>query len=435
MVKSGSRSTDGSMRIEFPYDRDGLAVDLPDRNVRQVLRLRPIPALPDVKKTLLQAMRSPLDSPPLLELARGRKDACVVVSDVTRPVPNRAILPSLLQEIENAGVQPERIIILVGTGLHRPSTAAELSEILGQDICQRYRIEHHAGRDTAAHEYLGDTPRGTPVWVDRRYTESDLKIVTGLVEPHLMAGYSGGRKAICPGLCAIDTIKVWHGPRFLESELATTGVLEGNRVHEEATAIAALAGCDYAVNVVLNSQRQPTALYGGDLSSVFASAVRAYDDIGAIAVPEPADIVVTSAAGHPLDTTWYQSIKGLVGALPAVRKGGEIIMAAGCREGIGGEEFTRLCLETSDLQEFARRLHQPGTFTLDQWQLEELAKVARHANVSLVTSGLNAALVRRLHAGSFPTVEEAVANAVSRYGNEASIIAIPEGPYVLPRPN
>ncbi len=421
------------MRVKLDYDRHGLDVTLPDANVQQVLDLTPPPAIPNVAESLELALAAPLKSALLTELAQGKRTACIVISDVTRPVPNREILPPILATLEAAGILRENILLLIGTGLHRASTPAERVEMLGRDIAGKFRIEDHDGRDLSAHRYLGDTPRGIPAWIDARYVDADLRIVTGLVEPHLMAGYSGGRKAICPGISAVETIRRWHGPELLESDLACVGSLKGNPVHEEALAVAALAGCDFAVNVVLDSKRRVAALHAGALNDVFEAAVASFDRIGVVHIDRPVPIVVTSSAGYPLDATWYQAIKGLTGALPAVERGGTIIMAAGLQEGVGGKEFRELVCVTRSFDEFMCKLRRPDFFVIDQWQYEELAKAARHARIVVCTDESRHADLARSLVEPVKSVEAAVQEALQRHGQGARILVIPHGPYVLPR--
>src|SRR5262245_28821671 len=261
----GSSSQTTRMRITLDYGRTGLEVTLPDDRVVGPLAIRPAPALEDPAAAVADALARPIGTPPLAQLARGRKDACILVCDITRPVPNRVILPPLLRTLEEQGIARRDILILIATGLHRPNEGAELDEMLGRDLVANYRIENHHGKVLDEHDYLGTTPNGVPVWLDQRYVRADLKITTGLIEPHLMAGYSGGRKVICPGIAALETGKVWHGPRFLEHPKADCGILVGNPVHEENTRIAKMAGCDFIVNVCMDGQRRITWVGAGNM--------------------------------------------------------------------------------------------------------------------------------------------------------------------------
>jgi nickel-dependent lactate racemase len=419
------------MRVMLEYGRTGLEVELPASRVVRKLGYRECAPIADPRAELAKCLAEPLGTPPLLELARGRRDACVVISDITRPVPNELILGEILPQLEAAGIPRERILILVATGLHRPNLGDELIEMVGPEIASRYRIENHYGTRLNEHTYLGESPRGVPIWIDSRYVQADLKITTGLIEPHLMAGYSGGRKLICPGLAALETVKVWHGPDFIEHPKADCGFLEGNPVHEENTWIGRRAGCDFIVNVVIDAQRRPLQIVAGDMEQAFYRGVEFVRGIVRDTIPEPADIVVTSSAGYPLDTTFYQSVKGMTGALPIVKQGGTIIVAASLSQGIGSPEFAGLFEEHPSLEVFVERILGKDYFVLDQWQLEELAKVRRKAKVKMVSDGLPAATIDRLFVESAPSVEAAVAASLAEYGPEATIAVIPKGPYVL----
>jgi len=420
------------LRVTLDYGRTGMTVELPAERVVGPLAIRDVPPLEDPNAAVVEALRNPIAARPLRELADGRKDACILVCDITRPVPNETLLVPMLRELHEAGIPPERVLILIATGLHRPSTAAEKVEILGSEIASRYRVEDHHGTRLEEHTFLGVTPRGVPVWIDTRYVQADLKIATGLIEPHLMAGYSGGRKLICPGIAALETVKRWHGPEFLEHPRADCGLLEGNPVHEENTRIGRMAGCDFIVNVTLDSVRRVTSVVAGDMEEAFLAAVRFVEGIVRAPVARPVDIVVTSSAGYPLDTTFYQAVKGLTGCLPIVKQGGTIILAASLSEGIGSPEFASLFNENRSLEGFMERILGQDYFVMDQWQLEELAKVCRKARVKVVSDGLSPEVLARCFVEPAPSVEEAVSASLEDYGPEAEIAVIPKGPYVLP---
>lgn len=419
------------MRVKLEYGRTGLEVDLPDDRPIRTLAYKSAVPLADPEAVLRQKLLQPTGTPPLLELARGRRSACVVICDITRPVPNQRILPPLLATLEEGGIPRDQIVILIATGLHRPNLGDELVELVGQEIVDKYRIENHHGKVLDEHEYLGDSPRGVPIWVDRRYVEADLKITTGLIEPHLMAGFSGGRKLICPGICALETVKVWHGPDFLEHPHADCGILEGNPVHEENTWIGRHAGCDFIVNVVIDAQRRELAFVAGDMEQAFLEGVDFVRGVVTDTVEKPFDVVVTSCAGYPLDTTFYQAVKGLTGALPIVKQGGTIILCASLTEGIGSPEFQRLFRENDSLEGFVKRILGRDYFVMDQWQLEELAKVCRKAKVKVVSTGLDAATLNSLFVQHAPSVEQAVSDSLVEYGRDATLAVIPKGPYVL----
>jgi nickel-dependent lactate racemase len=420
------------MRIALDYGKTGLEVEIPDANLVGPLGLRAVEPLPEPEKALAAALANPIGSPPLVELARGKRSACVVICDITRPVPNEFLLRQILPTLEQAGIPRDKILVLIATGLHRPNLGDELVELVGSEIASRYRVENHYGRNLAEHTFLGNSPRGVPAWIDSRYVRADLKITTGLIEPHLMAGYSGGRKLVCPGIAALETVKVWHGPDFLEHPLADCGVLNGNPVHEENTRIARMAGCDFIVNVSLDKDRRITSLVAGDMEKAFLKGVEFVESVCKVTIPEPCDVVVTSSAGYPLDTTFYQAVKGLTGVLPIVKQGGTIIMAASLSEGIGSPEFRRLFTENANVEMFMQRILGKDYFVLDQWQLEKLAHVCRKAKPRFVTTGLTPDVLSQLFVDSAPSVEQAVAEALATYGPSARIAVVPKGPYVLP---
>jgi nickel-dependent lactate racemase len=420
------------MNITLDYGKTGLSVTLPaERLLVPPLTIRDAEPLADPVAAIDAAIANPIGSPSLTELAKGKKTACVVVCDITRPVPNATILPAILKTIEAAGVPRAGITILVATGLHRPNEGAELVELVGEFVATNYRCENHFGKDRDSHEYLGTTPNGVPAWIDKRYTRAELKITTGLIEPHLMAGYSGGRKLICPGIAALETVKVWHGPRFLEHPKADCGIVEGNPVHAENTLIAQMAGCDFIVNVCIDGKRRVTWVGAGDMIKAWEAGVEFCRETVKSPVPRAVDVVVTSCAGYPLDTTWYQAVKGLTGALPIVKKGGTIVLAASLTEGLGSHEFQKALWEYEANGQYDKPSPH-ATCEMDEWQLVMLKKVLAHCKVKVVSQGIPADVLRRCRVEPVATVELAVADSLAAYGAGATLAVIPKGPYVMP---
>jgi len=420
------------MRITLDYGKTGMEIDLPDRIVVGPLAIRPAPPLPDPEAAIAAAIAKPIGSRPLPEITHAKKTACILVCDITRPVPNKLILPPLLRTLEAEGMKREDILILVATGLHRPNEGAELEELVGADVARNYRCENHHGKARDQHDYLGMTPNGVPVWIDSRYVRADVKITTGLIEPHLMAGYSGGRKVICPGVAGLETVKVWHGPRFLEHPRADCGIVEGNPVHEENTRIALMAGCDFIVNVCLDGQRRVTWAGAGDMIAAWQEGVRFVERVVKAPVPSPCEIVVTSCAGYPLDTTWYQAVKGLTGVMGIVKEGGTIVLAASLTEGLGSEEFQHAIQHSRYVRDAGDRGPTPQTCDMDEWQLLMLSKVLDRCKVKVVTHGLSPEVLRACKVEPAPSVEQAVAESIRQYGPEARVAVVPKGPYVLP---
>jgi nickel-dependent lactate racemase len=413
------------------YGKTGLMVDLPNEKVIGPLEIKNAIPLANQSQAISDALAHPIGSKPLAEIAKGKKTACILICDITRPVPNKVILPQILKTIEEAGVPRSGITILIATGLHRPNEGEELVELVGEDIANNYRVENHHGKETSEHDYLGITPKGVPVYIDSRYIRAELKITTGLIEPHLMAGYSGGRKVICPGLAGIETVKVWHGPKFLEHPNADCGIVEGNPVHEENTYIALMSGCDFIVNVCVDGNRQITWAGAGDMIKAWEAGVSFVRQVVRVPIKEPVDIVLTSCAGYPLDITWYQAVKGLIGALPIIKKGGTIILVASLTEGLGSPEFQQVLSENPDLKAFKKRILETDYFVMDQWQLEEFAKVIEKCKVKVYSKGLDHSILNKCHVTPIDSVEQAVAESLQEYGPSARIAVIPKGPYVL----
>ena len=419
------------MRIKMDYGKTGLMVDLPNDKVIGPLEIKNAIPLANQSQAISDALANPIGSKPLAEIAKGKKTACILICDITRPVPNKVILPQILKTIEEAGVPRSGITILIATGLHRPNEGEELVELVGEDIANNYRVENHHGKETSEHDYLGITPKGVPVYIDSRYIKAELKITTGLIEPHLMAGYSGGRKVICPGIAGIETVKVWHGPKFLEHPNADCGIVEGNPVHEENTYIALMSGCDFIVNVCVDGNRQITWAGAGDMIKAWEAGVSFVRQVVRVPIKEPVDIVLTSCAGYPLDITWYQAVKGLIGALPIIKKGGTIILVASLTEGLGSPEFQQVLSENPDLKAFKKRILETDYFVMDQWQLEEFAKVIEKCKVKVYSKGLEHSVLNKCHVTPIDSVEQAIAESLQEYGPLARIAVIPKGPYVL----
>jgi len=419
------------MKCSLAYGRGTLDVELPERHVVKVLGYKTAKPIANPVKEVRRLLHTPTDAEPLEVLASGKESACIVISDITRPVPNKVILPPILETLEKAGVPRSGILILVGTGLHRASTKEEKLEMLGEDIVQNYRIIDHNAQRRHEHEFLGETSGGVPMWIDRRYLEADVKILTGLIEPHFMAGWSGGRKSICPAITATETIGAWHKPRFLEHENAKFGVLDGNPVHAEQLEIARKVGCDFIVNVVIDSNRKILKVVAGDMEAAHLEGVAFARTCVVDTVPEPVDIVVTSGAGYPLDKTWYQSIKGVVAAIDILKPGGTIILSASCDEGLGSREFELIAEKFETIDAFMAAILADEFFVVNQWQLEELAKALRKGKVKVVSDGLLPEEFQRYYVSHVPSIEQAVDEALAEYGESATIAVLPDGPYVL----
>lgn len=421
------------MRVNFHFGKTGLTAELPPGPDYSVLEARWAHALADENAAIQEALDNPIGRPPLAELARGKNSAAISVCDITRPAPNRRTLPHLLRRLESAGIPRERITILIATGLHRLATASEIVEIVGEEVARSYPIANHNARELADHRPLGSTKSGTPVFVDRRYTDADLHITLGFIEQHLMAGFSGGRKLIAPGLAYQDTIKTLHSPRFMRDPRAVEGSIEENPLHQELLEIAGMAGHDFICDVVLAEGRKIAAVFAGDPRAAHLAGIEFVRREVTQWIPEPVDAVITTAAGYPLDLTFYQAVKGVTASSHLLKPGGIILLMAACEEGAGAAEFSRLLKESSGPAEFLRTISDKPV-TVDQWQLEKLAIAAQAHPIWYYVPGLPPEYHPHLWGSDFQSAAEALEALAARVGPGGKVAVIPEGPYVFARP-
>ena len=413
------------------YHKQGLEVELPDRNVKAVLSKPAVAPLQKVEEVLADALESPIASRPLCEIARGKRDAVIVVSDVTRPVPNEVLLPPIIKTLIEAGIPRKAITVLIATGLHGPNEGSLLDKMLGSETARSMKVGNHNGRDMRSHSYLGKTASGMRVYIDRRYADAELKVLTGLVEPHFMAGFSGGPKAILPGLAAAETIGAFHGYRLLADERCRTGNVADNPMQSELAAVAKMAGADFICNVTLNEGRQITGVFCGDVIEAHrAGCERARQECAAY-VDRKVDIAVTSSAGFPLDATYYQASKGICAPLDIIKPGGMIIVAAGCADGIGSREYETLLMDTGTPEALRRRLSTTDTWVIDQWNAQMVLRACAKARVLFFSEGVSREKLRRCLVEPVDSVEQAVEIVLAQFGPDASIAVIPEGPYVI----
>jgi nickel-dependent lactate racemase len=430
------------MNLQAPAGRDEITLRVPDE-AEVYLTAYPVTTKPAVS-LVLDAVRSPIGAPPLLEALASRRtgDVVVVVSDFTRPVPYRDFLAPLLGEIASSGIPRSEILVLVATGMHRPSTVGERREMFGEEVVERYRIEDHRAEDNIGLSAVpGRSASGATIRLNRRFVESGFRIVTGLVEPHFMAGFSGGRKAVCPGLSSFDTIRNFHGAEFLADPKAANAVLSGNPLHEESLSVAQAAGVDFTLNVVLDRTRRLVRAYAGALEPAHEAACAFVRTCAVWPVRREADVVLTGSGGYPLDATFYQCVKGFVSCLPAVREGGTIIAFGGCSEGLGSREYAGLLNQYAGrFDDFLADIARPGVFTKDQWELQMQARALKKVGargLHFVSDGLTAEVLGGLtltgHAaepgGLGPTVQAVLDEALAGGGRLA---VFPEGPYCVP---
>jgi nickel-dependent lactate racemase len=420
------------MHVELAFGKCGLTLDLPDRFDYRILEARGARPVTSPAQALEDALARPVASAPLGELARGRRSAAISVCDITRPAPNRQTLPPILRILAEAGIPAAQTTILIATGLHRAATEAEIDLIVGPDIARAYPIVNHDARQLDEHRYLGETRRGTPAYIDRRFVDADLHITLGFIEPHLMLGFSGGRKLIVPGLAAQETIKVIHSPKFMREPLATEGSIEENPLHRELCEIAGMARHDFMLDVALARDRSIAGVFAGNAIGAHRRGVRFVSETLLERLDEPVDAVITSAAGYPLDMTFYQAIKGITAAHHILKPGGKILLVAECQEGAGAPEFREMLRTFESYGGFLEAIRETPVI-VDQWQLEKLALVAGKHEVLFYVPGLTAEYREHFGTNVFDSPEAAVAALSGSLRPGAKVAVIPEGPYVLAR--
>jgi nickel-dependent lactate racemase len=420
------------MKTHFAFGKNGIDVTVPSGPHYRVLHSRSASAIQDPSAALAAALDHPIGCAPLAELAAGKRTAAISVCDITRPAPNRLTLPPLLARLHAAGIPPQGITILIATGLHRPATKEEIDIILGPEIAAAYRVVSHEARASEEHRHLGATRRGTPVYIDERFIAADLHITLGFVEQHLMLGFSGGRKLIAPGLAAQQTIKAIHAPRFMREPLATEGSIVNNPLHAELLEIARMARHDFMLDVTLTQERAISGVFAGDPARAHAAAVDFIESTSLERLPQPADAVITSAAGYPLDLTFYQIVKGITAAQHIARPGGRILVLGECAEGIGSSEFARKLAAYTGHTDFLDAIRDAAV-EIDQWQLEKLALCGVKYELYFYAPGVRRQQLGSLGARAFDNLDDAVAAVLSGLPAEAQVVLVPEGPYTFAR--
>jgi nickel-dependent lactate racemase len=413
------------MRVHLPYGSGFLDVEVPER--AHVVRPTDLPGLSDPARALRAAFRRPRAGRALDDLVRPGHQVVVVFPDITRPMPNQVVLPPLLAELARLGIGPDGVTLLCSTGTHRSASPAEMEALVGSEIFDQYRIYQHVATD-GEHIDVG-TVEGTAVLLDRRYVEADIRIVTGFVEPHFFAGFSGGPKGVCPGLAALDTILEAHSPTRILDPGATWMEIDANPVHRFVRHAAALLPPDLSVDVAINNNREVTAVFVGCLPDAHLAACDFVTHNVVCSVPAACDVVLSTNAGLPLDRNLYQAVKGMSAAERVVRPGGDIVMVASCVDGYPDDgAFARIVRAAPS----AAALTNPAiTPSLDTWQAQVLGRVLAKATVHLFTEGLSPDQVRDVHLQPIEDPSVAVAELVSRRGPGATVCVLPDGPLTV----
>jgi nickel-dependent lactate racemase len=418
------------MQVNLAYGRDGLTVELPDST--HVVTSRFVPGVPDEPAAIRDALRQPLQSAPLAEKVKPGDTVVIVHSDITRATPNNRILPVLLAELGTAGVARADITLLNALGTHRRQTEAELRLMLGDQIVDNYRCRQHDPHDDANLILLGKTSLGHPVRVNRHYLEADVRILTGFIEPHFFAGFSGGPKGVLPALAGAESVLTNHGRKMIADPHATWGITKGNPIWAEMREVALLTNPSFLLNVTLNVQHEITGVFAGDMLVAHAAGCEFVRESAMTQVDVPYDIVITTNSGYPLDQNLYQAVKGMSAASQVVREGGAIIIAAACEDGLPDHgQYAALLAEAGSPQAMLDMIARPGFSVQDQWQVQIQAMIQLRSEVYVYSDGLTEAQIKRALFTPCRNIEQTIVDLQEKYGPGASICAIPEGPQTI----
>jgi lactate racemase len=417
------------MQVQLQYGSTGLFIDISSANVT-VIEPRFLPGLPDEAAAFQVAVRHPIGSAPLTDLIKSTDKVALVVPDITRPFPSHRVLPWLFAEL--AHVPPENFTIHLGNGSHRLETDQEISALLGADIAAQYRIVNHSAHDRSTLELAGHDPDGQPVYYDREYVQADKRLALGFIEPHFMAGFSGGYKAIMPGIADIATIMRYHNAARIGHPRSTWGVLNDNPTQAIIRHNGSLLPVDFCINVTINRQREITRFFCGDVIAAHEAGCAFVKDTAMVPCARPYPIVITTNSGYPLDQNLYQTDKGLSAAAQIVEDGGLIICASECSDGFPSHgNFRQLLFDHETARDLLDTILTPGFALYDQWEAQKHANVCLKAHVALC-SAIAPDEVRRAYLEPIDDLGAFIAAAIDRLGDQTEVAVLPEGPQTIP---
>ena len=423
------KATSTKMRINLQYGRDGLAIDIPSNNVT-VLAPQFLPGLEDEAAGFRSAVREPFGSRPLRELVTARDRVAIVIPDITRALPTDRLLSWVFAELEQ--VPSQNFVIINGTGSHRANTPGELAVMVGAEVAAKYRIVNHDAHDPAMLKAVGKAVDGRSVYLNRDYVEADKRIVLGFIEPHLMAGFSGGYKGVFPAVADIESIMHYHRAEVIGHPCSTWGVLDGNPTQEQILRNGSILPLDFCINVTLNNAREITRFFCGDVLEAHQAGCAFAKSSAMIRCPRPIPIVVTTNSGYPLDQNLYQAVKGMSAAAQIVQQGGLILAAACCNDGFPEHgNFRKLLFQHNSPQAILDTILAPGFSMYDQWEAQVLAMICLKARVGLY-SEIPVDKVRRAHLEPVSDITARLEEELRGIREDATIAVLPEGPMTIP---
>ncbi len=417
------------MKVDLAYGHGHLQLDLPEDRTT-VIAPAHNPGLPNERAAVMAALQNPIGSKSLREWIKPNDKICIAFTDITRATPNERIIPWLLEYLKE--FPRENITLLNQLGTHRPNTKAELEKLLTPEVVANYRVINHEPENPVALKQFGTTRDGTPALINKVLAESDVRIITGFIEPHFFAGFSGGIKGIMPGCAGLETVMSNHGAKNIGNPKSTFGVTEGNPLWEELRDIALRVGKSFLFNVTLNEQREITGVFAGDILQAHKVGFEFVRKSAMQKVKAPFEIVVTTNSGHPLDMNLYQGVKGMSAGARILNEGGLLILACECSEGVpANSPLDKLLRSASSPEEILTMLSTPGFVRPEQWQAQIQALIQRRAEV-LLYSSLPDEIVRTAFLTPCHDIEKAVQERLQKLGPEARVAVLPQGPLTIP---
>lgn len=415
-------------KVRLAYGKTGMEVKVPDNAV--VIEPRHLQGLAYEKGAVLEAMRNPIGTKPLREMVKASDTVAIVISDLTRPTPNHKLVPWILEELSH--VPKDNFVIINGLGSHRANTREELILMLGQQVVDSIKIENHDAFDDSKLVHVGRNTYGSEVYFNKTYVNSTFKIVTGFIEPHFFAGFSGGPKGIQPGVTGIKTILEFHNAQMIGHPNSTWGVIEGNILQDSATQNCLMAKPDFMLNVTLNGEKEITNVFAGDVIQAHRIGCEFVKESAMYAVDQPFDIVITTNSGYPLDQNLYQTVKGMSAAAQIVRQGGAIISASECSDGVPNHgNYAKILQMRNTPQELLDMINDPSFSMFDQWQVQVQAIVQLKADCYLYST-LDNATVEKAKFIPISDVEKTLSEMIEKYGPNPRVAVLPFGPLTIP---
>jgi len=429
--KRRTTGTEGAnLDLEILYGKQNKIVRFPDSNT-VILSTKQIEIISDGKDAVRKSLKSPIDSPALRDLVGVDDTVAIVFSDITRPVPYDLLLPPLLEELSY--LPNDRIVLINALGTHRPNSPEELVDILGPEIPARYQVIQHDCRDKSKLLCLGRTSYDNEVWVNKIYLESTVRILTGLIEPHLFAGISGGPKSVLPGIVGESTIYANHNTNMIGDPRVGFAQTEGNPIWEEMLEVAMMTEPTFIVNVTQTEDHQLTGVFSGNMKKAHLAGVEFVKNTVMVPVDRPFDIVVSTAGGFPLDISMYQSVKGIAVSGNIVKEGGDIILVSECIEGLPAYgEYGDIMRLAHSPEKLLTMLHEPGFFMQDQWDAQIQAQLCTHTTLHIYSEGLNDQEIQQVFGIPCHSIEDTLEELLIKHGPEARFGVLPAGPLTIP---